>query len=284
MKRSWYQIKTEGVGPAVVYLYGTIGQDWWGEGNSALDFARDLDALAPRDIELRVNSGGGDFFEGTSIHSAITRYPGKVTAHVDGLAASAASFLILAADEVVMTEASFMMIHNAWTICVANAAELRSTADRLDAVDEQQVGIYDRNSVKEADEIRDAMAAETWLTAEQCVEWGFASRIEEGLKAAACVSRDMAKHYAHVPDGVEVVDTANDPHPPVGVVGFTDEPPATVVEDAGDATSIIPVVENASEVSDDEPAHVVVDGSPEEPAARTVALASGIYTFPRKEA
>lgn len=205
-KPSWYRIHAEGDGAAVVYLYGVVGQDWWGEGNSALDFARELDALSPRAIELRVNSEGGDFFEGTAIHAALSRYPGTVTAFVDGLAASAASFLIRAADEVVMGEMAFQMIHNAWTFALGNAEELASVIDTLNAIDEQMVGVYSQASTKDADEIRAAMAATTWLTAEQAIEWGLADRIEESLKAAACVSEKFAAKFGGVPEGVVVGD------------------------------------------------------------------------------
>lgn len=219
-KPSWYRIHAEGEGAAVVYLYGVVGQDWWGEGNSALDFAKELDALAGRDIELRVNSEGGDFFEGVAIHAALSRYPGTVTAYVDGLAASAASFLIRAADEVVMGEMAFQMIHNAWTIALGNAEELASVISTLKAIDEQMVAVYSNASTKDADEIREAMAATTWLTAEQAVEWGLADRVEESLKAAACVSEKFAAKFGGVPEGVVVGDVsptieASEPENPV---------------------------------------------------------------------
>lgn len=251
--RNWYSIKAEGVGPAVVYLYGTIGQDWWGEGNSALQFAQDLDTLAPRDIELRVNSEGGDVFEGYAIYSALNRYPGRVTAFVDGLAASAASFLIMAANEVVMGQASFLMIHNAWTITWGNASELREVADRLDAIDGQIVDIYDRHCDRDADAIRAAMAdpALGWLTAEQAIEWGFATRIDEGLKAAACVSREAARLFAAIPAGVTVLDEPSDAAPTM-----SDDVPEEPTTEA-DATRQEPVAEVEPQ---------------EQPAARLVAL------------
>lgn len=203
----WYSIKAEGTGPAVVYLYGQIGQDWFGDGNSAKEFAQALDALGSRDVELRVNSEGGDVFEGYAIYSALNRYPGRVTAYVDGLAASAASFLIMAANEVVMGEASFLMIHNAWAFTAGNASELREIAERLEAVDGQIVDIYSRRSTKDGDEIREAMAATKWLTAPEAVEWGLADRTDESLKAAACVSRDTAKLFGSVPDGITIDDS-----------------------------------------------------------------------------
>ncbi|MDA3937185.1 MAG: Clp protease ClpP [Actinomycetota bacterium] len=248
MRPNWYRISTEAPGPAIIYLYGTIGQDWWGEGNSALDFAKELDELGGRDIELHINSGGGDVFEGYAIYSAIKRYSGKVTSYNDGLAASAASFIALAADEYVVAEASFTMIHKAWTFALGNSIELADVIGKLEAIDEQLVGIYYRNSDKDADEIRDAMAAETWLTAEQAVEWGFASGIDEGLKAAASISPDLAKQYAHVPDSVAIVDC---------------DMPA-IIELVSDADAQEPTAEDAPQ---------------EQGAARTVALASGVYTL-----
>ncbi len=205
---SWYRINAAASGPAVVYLYGRVGQDWWGEGNSALDFAKELDALGSRDIELRINSEGGDVFEGYAIYSSISRYPGKVTAYIDGLAASAASYIALAADEVVMGEPAFMMIHNAWASAVGDAKDLRKAAETLEALDEQILSIYDKHSTKDAEEIAAAVEAVTWLSAEECVEWGFADRIEEGLKAAACVSREFAKQFDDLPAAVAVGDGA----------------------------------------------------------------------------
>ena len=267
-KRSWYTIKAAGTSPAVIYLYGIIGQDWWGDGNSALDFCRELDALAPRDIELHVNSAGGDVFEGMAIYNALLRYQGNVTAYVDGLAASAASFLIMAANERVMGEGAFLMIHNSWTCCCGDALDLRDVATRLEAVDDQQVGIYAHHSTRAADEIREAMAATTWLPAEEAVEWGLADRIEEGLKAVACVTKAVAHLLLkdQVPEGVEVVD----------------ETPEPAIEEPGDTT---PIIETAT---DDDPESAgqepdAEDQPQEQPVCRTVAMASGIYRFPVKE-
>lgn len=202
----WYRINAEGTGPAVVYLYGRIGQDWFGDGNASKEFAQELDALSPRDIDLRVNSEGGDVFEGYAIYSALNRYPGRVTAYVDGLAASAASFLIMASNEIVMGEASYLMIHDAWALAAGNAEELREIAQRLDSIDSQMADIYSRRASKSDEDIREAMAAETWFTAQEAVEWGLADRIDESLKAAACISRDAAKLFGSVPDGIDIDD------------------------------------------------------------------------------
>lgn len=267
MRPNWLRVvAADDDSPAVVYLYGLIGEDWWGDGNAAIDFAKELDALSPRDIELRVNSEGGSVFEGYAMYSALNRYPGKVTAFVDGLAASAASYLILAADEVVMGEASFMMIHNAWSggYFVGNAGELRTLvedlAGRLDMLDEQLVDIYVKHSIKEADEIREAMAATTWLTAEQSVEWGFASRVDEGIKAAACMSAKAAEIFGRVPEGVTVVDQL------------------TVAEVRSDDRSNIAVADAVPD-GGQEP----VAEARQEPSFRTVAIAGQVHTLPNRK-
>lgn len=214
-------------GPAIVYLYGLIGEDWWGEGNAAIDFAKALDELSPRDVELRINSEGGSVFEGYAMYSALKRYAGNVTAYVDGLAASAASYIALGADEVVMGEAAFMMIHNSWAgACYAGNAEewtefAAEISSRLKMLDEQIVAIYDAHSDKTADELRAAMAETTWLTANDAVEWGFAARVEEGLKAAACITKVAAEHFGidKIPATVEIV--AEEPEPPVSDAATT---------------------------------------------------------------
>lgn len=268
-ERIWYRIRAEGTGPAVIYLYGLIGQDWWGDGNSALDFVKELEALGSRDVELRVNSDGGDVFEGYAIYNAINRYPGHVTAYVDGLAASAASLLIMAANEVVMGQASFLMIHNSWCYCVGNAAELRDVADRLEAIDEQMVAIYARRSSKDTDEIREACAATTWLDAEQALEWGLADRVDEALKVAACIPRAMAKRLQAVPVAVQIVDYE---------LTADDEP--GLVEEPGDTAPIIETTEGVAdpETPGQEPeAEAEVQ---EHPAAKVVAYSSGIYRIP----
>ena len=265
-KRNWYSIRAEGAGAAVIYMYGPIGYDWWTDsGTSAKEFARELDALGTRDVELRVNSEGGDVFEGYAIYSAIKRYKGRVTAFVDGLAASAASYLILAADEVVMGEASCLFIHQAWTLAVGNADELRSTAEQLDVLDEQIVGIYTSHSDRDEDEIRAALKATKMFSAAEAVEWGFASRIDEGLKAAARITRPAAKllFANEVPDGIEVVDEVEAP--------------------ASDAPVIIDETPDEAPVAEADEQEPVAEMEPQErPVARVVALRGRAQKFDTK--
>ena len=205
---TWYSIRSQGSGPATVYLYGTIGADIFGDGTPAIDFARELEALGSRPVDLRVNSEGGDVFEGYAIYSAIKRYPGRVTAYVDGLAASAASFLILAADDVVMGETSCLFVHKAWTVTVGNSGDHREALQRLETLDEQLVGIYTAHSNQTAGTWRKTLAETRLFAAEEAVAWGLASRIDGSLKAAASISATTARRLFgdRVPEPLRVVD------------------------------------------------------------------------------
>ncbi len=214
-------------GPAVIYLYGTIGEDWWDEDSKgAAEFARELDALGSRDVELRVNSEGGFVFEGYAMYSALKRYPGRVTAVVDGLAASAASFLIMAADEIVMGEPAMLMIHNAWGLCVGNRDDMTDMAQRLGQLDTQIAEIYAGRGNKSADYFADAMSATTWLSASEAIELGLADRVDEGLKAAASISSTAVRAMGLGSVPVPISDTAGRIAVETDELGEGQEPPA----------------------------------------------------------
>ena len=173
-------------------VYGDIGTDTWSDEESVgakafLDAVRDAKGKA---IDLHVNSGGGSVFDAFAMMTALANHDGKVTAHVDGIAASAASFLLAAADEVRMSSAAFIMIHDASTVAWGNASQIRETAEWLDMIDGQLAGIYAKRGAKSAEEFKAAMDETTWLDAENAVEWGLADYIDEAVAAAACVTAD----------------------------------------------------------------------------------------------
>ena len=114
---------------ATVYIYDVIGGDWGGVG--ARDFVPQLVALDVDTIHLRINSPGGDVFEGRTIATALAQHPAKVIAHIDGQAASAATYVALAADEVEIAEGGFFMIHNAWTIAIGARVTVSMLADTI---------------------------------------------------------------------------------------------------------------------------------------------------------
>ncbi len=167
---------------AEIILYGIIGDPF-----DKLDAKRiaPLIRAASGPLTLRINSPGGYVMEGLAIIAAIRDYRGKVTAYVDGLAASMASTIAAACDEVVMAEASMLMIHNPWDCACGDAPELRAAADQLDRIRDQLVGIYAKRAGLDAPALVAMLDAETWMTADQAVELGFADRIAPDLKIAA---------------------------------------------------------------------------------------------------
>ncbi|MHA7145450.1 head maturation protease, ClpP-related [Arthrobacter sp. TmT3-37] len=171
----WFRMEAQSGSTADVYIYDVI-DSWWGV--NASEFVKELAALDVETINLYVNSPGGSVFDGTAIMNAIRRHKAHVVAIVDGLAASAASFIVQAADEVVMGFGSEMMIHDASGICWGNAGDMRETADILDQLSQTIASVYAERAGGTADEWRDAMHAETWYTAEEAVAAGLADRVE----------------------------------------------------------------------------------------------------------
>lgn len=166
---------------ATLRIYDPI--DSWGEywGVSAKEFADALDDLPDEvdEIRLHINSPGGDVFDGIAILNALRAHDAKVVAIVDGIAASAASFIAVGVDEVVMARNSELMIHDAWGLCVGNAADMAEMAEMLDHISDNIASIYaDRAGGTTAD-WRAAMQTETWYSADEAVAAGLADRVEQ---------------------------------------------------------------------------------------------------------
>jgi ATP-dependent Clp endopeptidase proteolytic subunit ClpP len=145
---------------------------------SAKDFAKALDSLPDdtSEIRLHINSPGGEVYEGLAILNSLRQHKARVVAVVDGLAASAASFIAAGADELVMSGNSQLMIHDAWGLCVGNAADMRDLADRLDKISANIASIYAARAPK--GDWRAAMLAESWFDADEAVTVGLADRVE----------------------------------------------------------------------------------------------------------
>lgn len=129
-------------------------------------------------VTVHINSPGGSVTDALAIYHVLRRHPGRVTAIVDGLAASAATIVMLAADEVVMAEHSLLMVHNPWTAATGGADEMRKTADTLDKAAGEMVALYAERTGRDSDAIASIMNAETWFNAYEAVEAGFAHRVE----------------------------------------------------------------------------------------------------------
>ena len=167
-----------------IFLYDHIVSsedeaEWWG-GVAPESFVKAVYAVDPsHTINLRVNSPGGSVFAARAMEQALRAHKGKVVVHIDGLAASAATFVSMAGDEVVMAKGAMFMIHKAWTGMWGNAEDLRKEADLLDKIDGTLAETYADKTGKDIAAITEWMAAETWFTAQEALDAGFATSIAE---------------------------------------------------------------------------------------------------------
>lgn len=184
-----------------IYLYGNVGQSWWGDGVSATQFKNDLKDLgAVTQIDLRINSDGGNVFEGRTMYSLLNEHKAKITVYVDGLAASIASLIAMAGDEIKMGDGAYMMIHNAWGLAMGNADEMRRTADLLDSISGTMIDTYAARTGQSRDDIKSWMDAESWMTSQECVDRGFATSVTEPTRVAAMVAHPEI--FKHVPQAL----------------------------------------------------------------------------------
>lgn len=167
-----FRVENSAQNASKVYLYDAIG-GW--DGVLAKDVIAAITGLG--DFDLHVNSPGGDIFEGVAIHNAIKNHPGTVTAYIDGVAASAASFIVMAADEVVIEANASMMIHDGWALTIGNAADHRESAALLDMLSDTIAGMYYNKTGRDRKEWREQMAEDTWYSAAEAVEAKLADRI-----------------------------------------------------------------------------------------------------------
>jgi len=163
-----------------ISLFDVIGEDGWsGGGVTANRISAALRSIGNKDITVRINSPGGDMFEGIAIYNLLRAHPAKVTVEVLGWAASAASIIAMAGDDIRMGLGSFMMVHNAWGVVIGNRHDMREAATLFDQFDAALADIYEaRTSMKRAD-IEQLMDAETFMTAAQTVEYGFADVVDD---------------------------------------------------------------------------------------------------------
>ncbi len=179
---------------AIMRLYDPV-DSWGGEwGVSAKEVADVLDEL-PEDVQeirLHLNSPGGEVFEGLAILNQLRAHRARVVTVVDGIAASIASVIAMAGDEVVVSPNSEMMIHDAWGLAVGNAADMRALADTLDHLSDNIAGAYARKSGGDAKDWRALMRAETWFGAEEAVAAGLADRVADAAPVDAKAAFDLS--------------------------------------------------------------------------------------------
>lgn len=174
---------------AELFLYGVISEySWWDDDVTPKQFNDDLAALGDvKSIKLRINSPGGDVFAAAAIHNALKNHKAKVTTYVDGLAASAASVVAMAGDVVVMPKTAMMMIHNPSAMVWGDARDMRATADVLDKVRDSIIAAYEGKTGKTRSELINLLNSETWMTAQDALDMGFADEIDDQMSVSACV-------------------------------------------------------------------------------------------------
>ena len=190
-------------GSAEMYIDGAIVTDEWEDSDtSAAGFRDALKSLGDvKNINLHINSPGGSVFEGIAIYNMLKQHSAQVNVYVDGLAASIASVIAMSGDAIFMPSNAMMMIHNPWTYAMGNANQLRKQADDLDQITKSSIQTYLAKAGDKLDEdtLKDLMDNETWLTAQEAVDYGLADEVMEANKAAASIDRRFAERYLHVP-------------------------------------------------------------------------------------
>lgn len=168
-------VHDEEQGVSELTIYGDIGESWWWDSTSATDVDSALKEAGSNDLIIHLNSPGGSAFDGIAIYNRLKSHKGKVTINVDGWACSAASIIAMAADELVMGAGSMMMIHEASTIVWGSKTLMRKEADMLEKLEDGIVDIYMTRANIEREEVRNMVNEETWFSANEAVEIGFAT-------------------------------------------------------------------------------------------------------------
>lgn len=167
---------------AHVYVNDVI-DSYWGASAAALITA--LAGQQDKTVHLHINSPGGDVFEARAMSAAVVAHPGKVVAHIDGICASAATYLALACSEVRMTDGGLFMVHNSWTFAYGNKTELRTTADLLDKIDGTIIADYARKTGASNEQVVAWMDATTWFTAQEALDAKFIDAIDPNTKQSS---------------------------------------------------------------------------------------------------
>lgn len=189
-----------------IYIYDTIGSGMWFEDDEDITQKNIKEVLDEyegiKQINLYVNSNGGDVYEANGIYALLKRHPAHVTAYVDGWAASAASFILLAADEIIMAPSSMQMLHDMWTFAIGNSRDFLKVATDLERMEAANHRAYlERAGDKlTADQLNEIMKNETWLTAEECLELGLCDKVQEIQKQ----ERSLQERSKPPDDNIEV--------------------------------------------------------------------------------
>lgn len=192
-KADWFKVQAAADGESEILIYDYVGWPF----NDPRDL---ISALAGMDsVTVRLNSPGGDVFDGTAIYNALKSHKGAVTTRIEGLAASMASVIAMAGGKVQAYDNAMLMIHNAWVYSAGNQYDLREIADILEKIDGNILNAYYEKSKVGKRELTDMMKAETWFTAKEAKEKGFIDTIVNGKAAKAAFDLSI---FANAPEGL----------------------------------------------------------------------------------
>lgn len=201
--KSWFNIQAKANDTAEISIFDEIG--FWGV--TAQQFAKDLKALGNnlKQINLHIHSPGGDVFDGIAIYNLLKNHPANKTVYIDGLAASMASVIAMAGDEIIMPENAMMMIHKPWGIQGGDADDMRKYADLLDKVESTLIMAYVAKTGKSETDLAEMLKVETWLTGKECVELGFADKLADPLVAMASIQSKKLEDYTKMPNEIKAM-------------------------------------------------------------------------------
>ncbi|MCG9046597.1 Clp protease ClpP [Laribacter hongkongensis] len=197
--RKFEVLAKQGGDEAEIFLYDAIVSsqeeaDWYG-GVAPEAFVKAVRGIDAGTIHLRINSPGGSVFAARAMEQALREHKARIVVHIDGIAASAATFIAMAGDEIVMNKGAMFMIHKAWTWTAGNADDLAKEAGLLAKIDGTLAQTYADRTGKDVETINGWMADETWFTADEAVEYGFADKLAETEARAEW----NLSAYAHAP-------------------------------------------------------------------------------------
>ncbi|WP_354566659.1 ClpP-like prohead protease/major capsid protein fusion protein [Rahnella sp. 2050] len=209
-------MKASGDKTADIYIYDEIG--YWGV--TARQFASSMKALGDLDhINLHIHSPGGDVFDGIAIYNLLNSHTASKTVYIDGLAASMASVIAMVGNPIIMPENAMMMIHKPWGITGGDANDMRDYADLLDKVEAVLIPSYAKKTGKTPDELALMLGEETWMTAQECLEHGFADQISTAVQAMARINSKRIEEFDAMPNALKNMitkpkaTTQNQPEP-----------------------------------------------------------------------
>lgn len=197
--KNWYEIKAKGEKSAEINIYGDIGESWWGESITAIQFVKDLALLDVEKLTVRINSYGGSVSDGFAIYNAIKRHKAETTIAIDGVAVSIASLIAMSGDKVEMADNALMMIHAPWAYADGNAAALREAADTLDKFASAMSSSYSDKTGKTLEAVMTWLSdgADHWFTAAEALAENLIDSI--GPAVAVNASFDLQKRYKIIP-------------------------------------------------------------------------------------